>query len=67
MKNGKISFVCRECGHTSMKWLGRCPECSEWNSFDEVELRDSTAKRERKTTISKAEKFSDLKLPTYLR
>ena len=67
MKNSKISFVCRECGHTSMKWLGRCPECAEWNSFDEVEIRDSADKRERKAAVSKAERFSELKLPTYLR
>ena len=67
MKNAKISFVCRECGHVSMKWLGRCPECSEWNSFDEIEIRENTSKRERKATASKAEKFSELKLPTYLR
>ncbi len=28
-------FVCQSCGHQSAKWLGRCPECSEWNSLIE--------------------------------
>lgn len=32
----KMRFVCRECGFESAKWLGRCPECSSWNSFDEI-------------------------------
>jgi DNA repair protein RadA/Sms len=28
-------FACQSCGSTSPKWLGRCPECGEWNSFAE--------------------------------
>jgi DNA repair protein RadA/Sms len=28
-------FACQSCGATSPKWLGRCPECNEWNSFAE--------------------------------
>ncbi|HEY51193.1 MAG TPA: DNA repair protein RadA [Dehalococcoidia bacterium] len=29
-------FVCQQCGRESLKWLGRCPDCQEWNSFVEV-------------------------------
>jgi len=29
-------FVCQQCGRESLKWLGRCPDCQEWNSFTEV-------------------------------
>ena len=28
-------FVCQSCGHQSGKWLGKCPECGEWNSLIE--------------------------------
>jgi len=28
-------FVCQHCGYASSKWLGRCPECGEWNSLVE--------------------------------
>jgi DNA repair protein RadA/Sms len=28
-------FVCQNCGHKAGKWLGKCPECGEWNSFVE--------------------------------
>jgi DNA repair protein RadA/Sms len=31
----KSVFVCSECGSQASKWLGRCPECSAWNSFVE--------------------------------
>jgi DNA repair protein RadA/Sms len=35
MKKEVSIFVCSECGHTSTKWLGRCPDCGSWNSFSE--------------------------------
>lgn len=28
-------FVCQNCGHQTGKWLGKCPECGEWNSLVE--------------------------------
>jgi DNA repair protein RadA/Sms len=38
-------FVCQNCGYESRKWLGKCPECGEWNSL--VEERVVTAKKGR--------------------
>ena len=31
----KIKFVCSECGYESLKWLGKCPSCNNWNTFTE--------------------------------
>ena len=31
----KTAFFCQNCGHQAPKWLGKCPSCSEWNSFVE--------------------------------
>ncbi len=28
-------FICQECGYSSKKWLGKCPQCNSWNSFIE--------------------------------
>ncbi|GIV19970.1 MAG: DNA repair protein RadA [Armatimonadota bacterium] len=28
-------YVCQQCGHESPRWMGRCPECGEWNSLVE--------------------------------
>jgi DNA repair protein RadA/Sms len=28
-------FECQSCGYESAKWLGRCPDCGNWNSFME--------------------------------
>lgn len=38
----KSIFMCQECGYESPKWLGKCPDCSKWNTFVE-ELKDSKA------------------------
>lgn len=33
----KSVFTCQECGYKSPKWLGKCPDCQQWNSFSEEE------------------------------
>ncbi|OWZ84518.1 DNA repair protein RadA [Natranaerobius trueperi] len=33
MKKAKIHYICNECGHVDLKWLGKCPECDNWNTF----------------------------------
>lgn len=35
MPKAKSSFACSECGHESPRWLGRCPECGEYNTLVE--------------------------------
>ncbi len=42
----KAVFVCKECGKESLKWLGRCPDCNQWNSFVEMTsaLKPSSAR-----------------------
>ena len=35
-KNGQIMYKCSNCGYSQPKWLGRCPECGEWNSLEEI-------------------------------
>ena len=34
----KVIFSCQNCGHQSAKWLGRCPDCSSWNSLVEEDF-----------------------------
>lgn len=72
MKTSKTVYVCRECGYNSSKWLGKCPDCDSWNSFDEEIIKEKNNKSSinqgrSSTTANKAEKFSALELPTYMR
>ncbi|MBQ0083278.1 MAG: DNA repair protein RadA [Clostridiales bacterium] len=34
-KQNKTVFVCNNCGYESIKWAGKCPQCNEWNTFEE--------------------------------
>ena len=31
----KIKYICSECGYNSQRWLGKCPNCDSWGTFEE--------------------------------
>jgi DNA repair protein RadA/Sms len=35
MAKKKTKFVCQSCGYESVKWVGKCPNCNEWNTMVE--------------------------------
>ena len=35
-------YVCQNCGAESVKWIGRCPSCSEWNTYVEERISKDT-------------------------
>ena len=35
----KQTYYCSNCGAESIKWVGKCPVCAEWNSFKEMIVR----------------------------
>jgi DNA repair protein RadA/Sms len=51
MKTPKPIYRCSDCGHEEPKWLGRCPECGEWNTL--VEAASSPAGTGRRGTEKK--------------
>ncbi|WP_297429410.1 DNA repair protein RadA [Clostridium sp.] len=34
----KTLFRCSNCGFESIKWLGKCPTCNNWNTLEEVTI-----------------------------
>jgi DNA repair protein RadA/Sms len=36
-------YVCQNCGRQSPKWLGKCPDCGEWNSLVEERARPAAS------------------------
>ncbi|MCR5080731.1 MAG: DNA repair protein RadA [Treponema sp.] len=34
-KKKSIIYKCSNCGYSQPAWLGRCPECGEWNTMEE--------------------------------
>lgn len=39
------SYSCHGCGYISPKWLGNCPECKGWNTFEEQLLTTSSSSK----------------------
>lgn len=39
----KTVYTCQKCGHQERKWLGKCPDCGEWNSLVEEAFQPQRA------------------------
>lgn len=47
MAKKKIQYVCQNCGSTSPKWQGQCPDCKSWNSLVESIIENIIETNER--------------------
>ena len=36
----KTVYVCSACGHETAKWMGKCPACGQWNTLEEMAVRE---------------------------
>lgn len=71
----KTAYVCTVCGCRSSKWSGKCSECGSWNSLEEITVKEektSSAQKSKKQSNlfdgnGSAVKFSEMKLPEYIR
>ncbi|MDR0795328.1 MAG: DNA repair protein RadA [Tannerella sp.] len=41
----KTVFICSKCGIESPKWIGKCPECNEWNTYVEETIAKETIQK----------------------
>ncbi|MGL5616148.1 MAG: DNA repair protein RadA [Sarcina sp.] len=56
----KTMFHCQECGYTSAKWMGRCPECGKWNTMIE-EIKEEVSPAKTKALVDIDKKLDKLK------
>ncbi|MCL2388894.1 MAG: DNA repair protein RadA [Elusimicrobia bacterium] len=67
-KKSKTSFVCSSCGHDSAKWLGRCPSCNNWNTFNEERFTKTAAPARQLTGFSSPVlKLSEVETNSFVR
>jgi DNA repair protein RadA/Sms len=59
MAKQRSTHFCRNCGYESVKWIGRCPSCGEWNTF--VEEIVETGKKTEITAFSNFSKNAPAK------
>lgn len=53
MAKVKTAYFCQNCGYEAPKWMGRCPSCSEWNTFVEEVISKGTKEVTAFSKISK--------------
>ncbi len=65
----KTVFTCQSCGYQSAKWLGRCPDCNTWNTFEEGETAAKASKTSGKlgAATSTPKTISKIELKQYAR
>ncbi len=51
MAKVKKIFACSECGATSPKWLGKCPSCEQWNTYQEEIIFKETPQEEARSAF----------------
>jgi len=61
-KKTQSAFFCQSCGTQSPKWLGKCPQCNEWNTFvEEIITKNNDPNGSFKSTkINKPTLVSDI-------
>ena len=45
MKKPRTVYVCSECDYQSAKWMGKCPQCGNWNTFSEETYEEAPAEK----------------------
>lgn len=55
-------YRCSECGHTSLKWEGKCPRCEQWQTFEEYTPPEKgSSPEEHRGSPPEAERLSEVK------
>jgi DNA repair protein RadA/Sms len=44
MAKSKTQFLCNSCGSVHPKWMGKCPDCSTWDSLEEYKTQATDAR-----------------------
>ncbi len=60
-------FVCDQCGSRTAKWAGRCPNCGEWDSLNEVASHKKTSLKEGSIGFAKPKTLSEVSASGYPR
>ncbi|MEA4961698.1 DNA repair protein RadA [Lutispora sp.] len=64
----KTKYVCMECGCESPKWMGKCPECNQWNTLvEEVDTKTAPASAPSLSNLSKPERMQDISIEEEMR
>ena len=67
MAKQKTIYVCTECGSTSLKWVGKCPECGQWNTMTEETAEAKGTSGKRGVSAGKITRLKDVAKEVHIR
>jgi hypothetical protein len=67
MAKEKIAYVCSNCGQDSPKWIGKCPNCGQWNTFKEIRIGSDTSQSTARSVVSAFKGNTDKNKPLRLK
>src|SRR5215470_8941074 len=63
----RTKFICQQCGGEQSKWVGKCPDCGAWNTFEEVaEVPQSAAQQRRQALVGSSSIAQGTQIPVIL-
>ncbi|HZW40118.1 MAG TPA: DNA repair protein RadA [Ignavibacteriaceae bacterium] len=60
MSKTKLKYICSQCGYESLKWIGKCPQCDNWNTFVEEYVETERNKPLTRKKFSDPQKISEI-------
>lgn len=60
----KIAYICQNCGHQSLKWVGKCPVCQEWGTLHQEELPDEFDELDSLSSHQQPQALNNVKIGT---
>jgi len=60
-------YICSNCGYGTASWMGRCPDCSQWNTFkrqSDISEKNLPTEKFEMTSFTKIKSFDKKRLAT---
>jgi len=67
MAKQKTAYVCTECGATNPKWMGKCPECNQWDTMVEHTIESKSTSDKRGVSLGKVSRLKDIEKEVHIR
>jgi len=58
MAKNKTIFICQSCSYQSIRWVGQCPECQNWNTL----VEEIVSTKNSPTEVKRSQAYSDLRV-----
>lgn len=67
MAKDKTAYVCSNCGQESAKWIGKCPSCGQWNTYQEIRISSDNGQQSARSAAKKlaASRDNAMHMPSF--